>query len=109
MIQLALACVACSFVAFAVTETHLFKPLRERADKISYWLGALLSCGFCFGTWIAAALVAALRLNCFESACAKPVGYTLTACVVSMGSAFLWAGLCVLVDLGHRPPGDKSK
>ena len=44
-------------IAFTVTETKIFRPLREWIKKRSTFLGDLLSCGYCFGHWLAFVLV----------------------------------------------------
>ena len=48
-------------ISFTVAETKLFKPLREWTIKRSSFFGELLSCGYCFGHWIAFAFVAFFR------------------------------------------------
>ncbi|NUO09969.1 MAG: DUF1360 domain-containing protein [Candidatus Brocadia sp.] len=45
-------------ISFAVTETKIFKPMREWVKGKNAFLGELISCGYCFGYWVAFALVA---------------------------------------------------
>ncbi|KAB2835142.1 MAG: DUF1360 domain-containing protein [Candidatus Brocadia sp.] len=50
-------------ISFTVTETKLFKPIREWIKRKNTFLGELISCGYCFGHWVTIALVAAYRLK----------------------------------------------
>ena len=83
-------------VSFTVTETRLFKPLREWMKKRSEFLGDLLSCGYCFGHWVAFALVAVYTPKLFESWWL--LDYFLTALVIAWFSAFQWALMCWLME-----------
>ena len=58
MLVLLLSCVTAS-IAFTVSETVLFKSFRETVTLRSQWLGKPVSCGSCFGHWVALGLVAA--------------------------------------------------
>lgn len=35
-----------------VTDGDIFLPVRERAHALNPWLGELLTCHLCFGTWV---------------------------------------------------------
>jgi hypothetical protein len=43
-------------ITVIVTESLLFAPLRERIARRSHYLGELVSCFLCFGTWTGLAL-----------------------------------------------------
>ena len=43
-------------ITVIVTESLLFRPLRERVRLRSHYLGELVSCFLCFGTWVGLAL-----------------------------------------------------
>ena len=43
-------------ITVIVTESLLFAPLREAVRKRSRYLGELVSCFLCFGTWVGLAL-----------------------------------------------------
>jgi alpha/beta superfamily hydrolase len=45
-------------ISFTVTEARLFKPIRVWIKKRNSFWGSFLLCGYCFGHWIAFALVA---------------------------------------------------
>lgn len=79
-------------VSFTVTETKLFLPLREWMKVRNSFLGELFSCGYCFGHWIALALVAIYRPRLFTAW--RPLDYFLTALVVAWLAAFQWALMC---------------
>jgi hypothetical protein len=87
-------------ISFTVTETRLFKPLREWMKKRSKFLGDLLSCGYCFGHWVAFALVAIYRPKLFESWWL--LDYFLTALVIAWLSGFQWALMCWLMDKAEK-------
>lgn len=38
-------------LTFIVTQSYIFKPLREKITKINKYLGKLLHCTMCFGFW----------------------------------------------------------
>lgn len=46
-----------------IVDSEMFRPLRERAEKINEELGVLVSCPFCTGMWMAfgQALLAEVR------------------------------------------------
>lgn len=83
-------------IAFTVTETKLFKPLREWLQKKSTFLGELFSCGFCFGYWIAFALTVLYKPRLFNQW--WPLDYFLTAVVIAWFSGLQWAFMCLLMD-----------
>jgi hypothetical protein len=87
-------------IAFTVSETKVFAPLRDRAGGRSAWLGRLLSCGYCLGVWVSLGLVIVYRPLLFELW--RPLDYLLTALVVSWLAAFQWAALCWLIDRTGR-------
>jgi hypothetical protein len=79
-------------LSFTVSETKLFLPLREWAKGKNSFLGELLSCGYCFGHWVAFALVAIYRPRLFQ--CWWLLDYFFTGIVISWLSAFMWALMC---------------
>lgn len=82
-------------VSFTVTETKIFLPFREWVKSKNAFLGELLSCGYCFGHWVAFALVVIYRPKLFEFWCL--LDYFLTALVVAWVAAFQWALMCWLM------------
>jgi hypothetical protein len=83
-------------ISFTVTETKLFKPLREWMKKKSTFLGDLLSCGYCFGHWVAFALAAVYQPRLFASWWL--LDYFLTALVIAWFSGIQWALMCLLME-----------
>ncbi|WKZ19037.1 MAG: hypothetical protein QY310_00380 [Candidatus Jettenia sp. CY-1] len=83
-------------ISFAVTETKLFLPLREWMKGKNSFFGRLLSCGYCFGHWIACVLVALYRPRLFESWCL--LDYFFTALIITWLAAFQWVLMCWLMD-----------
>lgn len=83
-------------VSFTVTETKLFKPLREWLKKKSTFLGDLFCCGYCFGHWVAFALVAIFKPSLFNSW--WPLDFFLTAIVIVWFAGFQWALMCWIFD-----------
>ena len=88
--------IVCAAISFTVTETKIFKPLREWLKKKSTFFGDLLSCGYCFGHWVAFALVAVYQPKLFQSWWL--LDYFLTALVIAWFSAFQWAIMCWLME-----------
>jgi hypothetical protein len=83
-------------ISFTVTEARLFKPIRVWIKKRNSFWGSFLLCGYCFGHWIAFALVAIYKpklLNLWW-----PLDYFLTALVVAWLSALQWVLMCLLMD-----------
>lgn len=87
-------------ISFTVTEMKIFKPFREWMKERSAFLGDLFFCGYCFGHWVAFALVAIYRPKLFESWWL--LDYFLTALVIAWFSAFQWALMCWLVDKAEK-------
>lgn len=83
-------------VSFTVAEAKLFLPIREWAKRRNAYLGELLSCGYCFGHWVAFVLVAIYRANIFELWWL--IDYFLTALVIAWVAAFQWIVLCWLME-----------
>jgi len=83
-------------LCFTVTETRIFMPLREWVKSKITFLGELLSCGYCFGYWVAFVLVVIYRPKLFESW--WPLDYFLTALVIAWLSAFQWILMCWLME-----------
>jgi hypothetical protein len=59
-IAMALAAAA-NQITVIVTESLLFGPLRDAVRKRSHYLGELVSCHLCFGTWVGFALALVFR------------------------------------------------
>lgn len=83
-------------IAFTVTETKLFKPLREWLLKKNTFLGNLFSCGYCFGHWIAFALTAVYKPRLFHAW--WPLDYFLTALFIAWFGGIQWAAMCWFMD-----------
>ncbi len=91
---------ATAWLAFTVSESAVFRPLREWTAARSGWLGKLLACGYCMSFWIALALVVAYRPRLFVLW--APADYLLTALVVAWLAAFQWIVLCRLMQLAEK-------
>lgn len=96
MIEVIYLSLVTASISFAVSETKLFKPLREWMKKKVSFLGELLSCGYCFGIWIAFVLVVIFRARLFKSW--PLLDYFLTALVIAWLSAFQWGIMCWLMQ-----------
>ncbi len=83
-------------LSFTITETKLFLPIRERVKRKSSFFGELISCGYCFGHWLAFALVAVYRSRLFESWWL--LDYFLTALVIAWLSGLQWVVMCWLME-----------
>jgi Protein of unknown function (DUF1360) len=91
---------ATAAIAFTVTETQLFKSLREWLNKKNRLLGELFTCGYCFGYWVAFALVAIYKPRLFHYWWL--LDYFLTAIVIAWFSAFQWLLLCWLMEKAEK-------
>ncbi len=83
-------------ISFTVTEAKLFQPFRDWVKGKSAFLGELVSCGYCFGHWVAFALVVVYQPRLFQSW--WPMDYFLTALVISWLAGFQWAVMCFLME-----------
>jgi hypothetical protein len=95
MIEVLYLSLVTASVSFTVTETKLFKPMREWVRIKSVWGGDLVSCGYCFGHWVALALVIIYQPQLFQ--CWYLLDLLLTALVVAWLAGFQWALLCLLM------------
>jgi len=82
-------------ISFTVTETKIFKPLREWAKRRSSACGEFISCGYCVGHWLAFILVVTYRPKLFDLW--WPLDYFFTALIVAWFAAFQWILLCWLM------------
>ncbi|MDR4498756.1 MAG: hypothetical protein MRK02_12680 [Candidatus Scalindua sp.] len=53
-------------ISFTLTETKIFKPMREWAKSKNALVEELVSCGYCFGHWVAFSFVAIYQPKLFE-------------------------------------------
>lgn len=83
-------------LSFTLSETKLFLPLREWAKRRNALVGELLSCGYCFGHWVAVALVAIYRPKLFDARWLHD--YFLTALVIVWFGAFQEVLVCWLME-----------
>jgi hypothetical protein len=83
-------------VSFTVTETKLFKRLREWMKKKSTFFGELFSCGYCFGHWVAFALVAVYQPKIVVAW--SPLDYFLTALFIAWLSGIQWVLMCWVME-----------
>jgi hypothetical protein len=83
-------------ISFTVTETKLFKPVREWVGRKSRFFGELISCGYCSGHWVAFGLTAIYQPRLFDVW--WPLDYFLAALVIAWLAAFQWALLCWLME-----------
>ncbi len=95
MEQVALLSVATASIAFGITETKLFSPVREWVKLRSRFWGELICCGYCLGHWIALGLVAIYRPRLFTAWWL--LDYVFTALVIAWLAGFQWAALCWLM------------
>ena len=82
-------------ISYTVTETKLFRPVRERVREESF-LGRLLSCGYCFGHWVALVLVVIYRPRLFDAWWL--LDYFLTILAIAWLSGVQWVLMCLLMD-----------
>lgn len=83
-------------LAFTVTETKIFRSLREWVRTHNGWLGELVACGYCLGLWLAFGLTAIYRPRLFNAWWL--LDYFLTALVIAWLSALQWIALCWLMQ-----------
>lgn len=82
-------------VSFTIAETKLFLPARNWVKTKNSFLGELISCGYCFGHWVAFALTAMYKPRLLESWWL--LDYILTAFVIAWLAAVQWALMCLLM------------
>ena len=75
-------------ISFTVTETKLFKTMRELIKSKNDFLGDLVSCGYCFGHWVSFALTIIYKPRIFRSW--KILDYFLTSLVIAWLSGIQW-------------------
>jgi hypothetical protein len=83
-------------ISFAVSESKLFRLLRERTKAKNSLLGKLLSCGYCLGHWVAIAMVVLLGIKLFDTWWL--LDYLLTALAVGWLSGLQWAVMCWVME-----------
>lgn len=87
-------------ISFTVTETKIFKRLREWMKEKNAFFGELFSCGYCFGHWVAFALVAVYQPKIVVAW--SPLDYFLTALFIAWLSGVQWVLMCwVMVKVGR--------
>ncbi|MCU0289370.1 MAG: DUF1360 domain-containing protein [Acidobacteria bacterium] len=82
-------------ISFTVTETKIFKKLREWLKQKNTFLGELFSCGYCFGHWVAFVLVVIYKPKIIQSWWL--LDYFLVALVMAWFSGLQWASMCILI------------
>ncbi len=84
-------------ISFTVAEAKLFLSFRDWLKRKNAFFGEMVSCGYCFGHWVAFALVALYRPKLFEQWWL--FDYFLTALVIAWFAALQWAIMCWLMKL----------
>lgn len=87
---------AVASISFLVTETKLLLPLREWVKRKNRFLGELLSCGYCFGHWVALAGVGLYRPRLLDAW--GPVDFILTVFILAWLAGFQWALMCLVME-----------
>jgi hypothetical protein len=95
MDRAALLSLVTACIAFTLSETALFGPLRGWLHARHRWAGKLVSCGFCLGCWVSFGLTAAYRPRLF--ALWEPLDLLLTALAIAWLAGFQWAALAWLL------------
>jgi len=83
-------------ISFTITETKVFKPMREWVKGKNGIIGKLVSCGYCFAHWIAFSIVTIYQPKLFELWWL--LDYFLTALVIAWFAAFQWGLMCWLME-----------
>jgi hypothetical protein len=96
MIEVIILSFVTASISFTVTDAKIFKPLREWFNRKNSLFGSVLSCGYCFGFWVAFVLVAIYRPKLFEFWWL--LDYFLSALVIAWLSAFQWVIMCLLMQ-----------
>ena len=86
---------AVASIAFTISETKLFEPVRKWFDKKSKFIYSLLSCGYCLGYWLSFILTAIYNPKIFNLY--WPIDYFLTAIVIAWLAGFQWILMCWLM------------
>jgi hypothetical protein len=81
-------------ISFTVTETKVFRPLREWVKGKNTWAGDLFSCGYCLGHWIAFAAVAVYPTRLLYGW--GLLDYFLTALIIAWLAGIQWIIMCLL-------------
>ncbi len=87
-------------ISFTVTETKLFLPFRDWVKERNSFLGELMSCGYCFGHWVAFSLVAIYRPKLFDAW--LHLDYFLTALIIAWLSGLQWLLMCWLMERAKK-------
>ena len=87
-------------ISFTVTETKLFRPLREWGWSKNSVLRELFSCGYCFGYWVAIGMTAIFQPRVFYSWIW--LDYFLTALVIAWIAAFQWVVMSWLMKQAEK-------
>jgi len=85
VLKAVLLSVATAAVAFLVTRSTLFEPLRKLTGRLPFF-GELFDCCYCFSHWVAVALVIAYRVKLFDLF--SPLDYLLTILAVAWTASF---------------------
>lgn len=93
--ELLLLSLANASIAFTVSETKLFAPLRAWLDSHSPFLGGMISCGYCLGHWTAAGLCLIYRVRLFHAW--WPLDVLLSILVLAWLSGLQWIVMSWLV------------
>jgi len=81
-------------ISFTVTETQIFKPLRDSIKNPFF--NKLFSCGYCFSHWIAFILVIIYQPKLFHFFWI--LDYFLTVLVIAWLASIQWLLMCWIMD-----------
>lgn len=95
--QLILLSIVTASISFTITESFVFSSLREFIKTKSYYLGKLVSCGYCFSHWVALLLVLIYSFRILNSNILI-FDYFFTALCLSWLGSFQWILMCYFMD-----------
>ncbi|MCK5611303.1 hypothetical protein KAR91_56055 [Candidatus Pacearchaeota archaeon] len=105
MTELILLSIVTATISFTVTETVVFKPMRDMITFIescgdSDFFGKLIHCGYCFGFWVALVLEIIFKVRLFDTW--PLLDYALTTLVITWLSGFQWILMCCLMKIASK-------
>lgn len=96
LFELILLSIATASISFTVTESKLFEPIRVYVKNKNKFFGELVSCGYCFGHWVAFFIVILTNFNAFENNLF--IDYFFTWLIISWFSTINWLFMTMLMN-----------
>jgi len=93
-----------STTSMTIAKAKIFEKIREKIEKINFWLGKLISCPYCLSHWISLVFVAAYQPRIIYAYFFLDMAVSLFVIVelATFWSILVCVSMRLMDELGHQ-------